>query len=402
MFSKLLEQAGVDLERGRDEEEIEVAPVNIVVIGVGGAGNNSITKLYEMNVSSAKLVAVNTDLQHLKKTKAHRKILIGENVTRGQGAGGDPRYAFLAAEESANDLEDVLRDADLIFIIAGMGGGTGTGASPFIARLAKDIAKRNNRAREPLVVAVVTYPFQYEGNVKLQKAESGIKALLQYADTVIVIDNNKLLEYVPDLPIQEAFKVIDELIAQMIKSLSDTIARPSLVNIDFADVYTVMKKGGLAVIGFAESNSNNNRAIDAVMSALNNKLLDVEYQGGKAALIHFTIGPDVTIQEINQAMAKVMEHLSDNSEIIWGARIDDNLKGYVRAMIIMTGVRSKFINPSEVEKLRAEVDTLEGYSKRGEYTPRAMTSAEKMLLRDFYTTQKDPLVPPFLEDIDEL
>jgi len=358
MVWKLLEQAGINLDFdentkekfGEYEENLE-GLIKIAIIGVGGSGNNTITRLYELGVQGAELIAMNTDAQHLARTKAHRKILLGKNITHGKGSGGDPRIGYLAAEASAQEIAEVVRDVDLVFITAGMGNGTGTGAAPVVARIVKEVARNNGRYQEPLVVSVVTYPFSTEGTRRIEKAKAGIQALLQYSDTVVIIENDKLLELVPNLPLSAAFRFADEIIARMVKGITETIKLPSIVNIDFADVYSVMKNGGAALIGIGESDSKN-RAVDAVVNALNNKMLEVEFGSGEAALIHFTVGPDVKLGEVHEAMKIVYEKLGKKSEIKWGAMIDQDLGKTVRAMVIMTGVRSPHILSGEVNALQ--------------------------------------------------
>ncbi|AHF80694.1 cell division protein FtsZ [Thermococcus paralvinellae] len=358
MVWKLLEQAGINLdfdENTKDKfmsygENLE-GSIKIAIIGVGGSGNNTITRLYELGVQGAELIAMNTDAQHLARTKAHKKILLGKNITHGKGSGGDPRIGYLAAEASAQEIAEVVKDVDLVFITAGMGNGTGTGAAPVVAKIIKEVARNNGRYQEPLVVSVVTYPFSTEGIRRIEKAKAGIQALLQYSDTVVIIENDKLLELVPNLPLSAAFRFADEIIARMVKGITETIKFPSIVNIDFADIYSIMKNGGAALIGIGESDSKN-RAVDAVINALNNKMLDVEFGSGEAALIHFTVGPDVKLGEVHEAMKIVYGKLGKKSEIKWGAMIDEDLGKTVRAMVIMTGVRSPHILSGEVNALQ--------------------------------------------------
>ncbi|MCD6372497.1 MAG: cell division protein FtsZ [Thermococcus sp.] len=349
MVFKLLEQAGINIDLddekpkrdsfvGLDGEDVEDL-IRIVIVGVGGSGNNTITRLYELGVHGAELIAMNTDAQHLARTKAHKKLLLGREITQGKGSGGDPEIGYRAAEASAHEIAETIGDADLVFITAGMGNGTGTGAAPVVARVVKERARHSGRFREPLVVSVVTFPFRNEGKVRIEKAKAGIKALMYYSDTVIIIENDKLLKLVPKLPINAAFRFADEIIARMVKGLTETIKLPSMVNIDFADVYSVMHNGGAALIGIGESDSSN-RAVDAVKNALENKMLDVEYASGDKALVHFTVGPDVSLGEISSAMDLVYERLGEKSEIKWGARIDEDMGKVVRAMVIMTGVKS--------------------------------------------------------------
>ncbi|BAD86460.1 cell division GTPase [Thermococcus kodakarensis KOD1] len=351
MVFKLLEQAGIKIDLDDEPKKVQTAPqfddddeneIRIVIVGVGGSGNNTITRLYDLGVQGAELIAMNTDAQALKHAKAHKKLLLGKDLTQGKGSGGDPEVGYRAAEASAHEIAETIGDADLVFITAGMGNGTGTGAAPVVARVIKERARHNGRFREPLVISVVTYPFKNEGKIREEKAKAGIKALLYYSDTVVIIENDKLLQLVPKLPINAAFRFADEIIARMVKGITETIKLPSMVNIDFADVYSIMHNGGAALIGIGESDSSN-RAVDAVKNALQNKLLDVEYGSGEKALVHFTVGPDVSLGEINEAMNIVYEKLGEKSEIKWGARIDEDMGKMVRAMVIMTGVKSPHI-----------------------------------------------------------
>ncbi len=354
MVFKLIEQAGIDLdlddEKPRKPEPIDQEDlrdlIKIAIVGVGGSGNNTINRLYELGVEGAELIAMNTDAQHLSRIKAHKKVLLGREITQGKGSGGDPRTGFEAAKASAHEIAEAVGDADLVFITAGMGNGTGTGAAPVVAKVIKDRARHNGRFKDPLVVSVVTYPFKTEGSVRIEKAKMGVNALLKYSDTVIIIENDKLLKLVPQLPINRAFRFADEIIARMVKGLVETIKMPSDVNIDFADVYSIMKDGGAALIGIGESDSGK-RAVEAVRAALENKLLEVEYGSGNKALVHFTISPDVSLEEINAAMEVVYKNLGQHSEIKWGFALDEEMGKTVRAMVIMTGVKSPHILSSQ-------------------------------------------------------
>lgn len=264
----------------------------IIVVGCGGAGNNTINRLMEIGIQGAETIAINTDKQHLEVINAHKKILIGSALTRGLGAGGYPEVGRKAAEMAKNHIEELLKGADLVFVTAGMGGGTGTGSAPVVAEIAKE--------QGAIVVGVVTYPFRIE-RARLRKADEGIERLSEVCDTVIIIDNNKLLELVPNLPINDAFKVADEIIAQAVKGITETIAVPSLINIDFADVKAVMSGGGVAMIGVGEvdNSERGDRVQNVVRETLSCPLLDVDYKGAKGALIHITGGPDLTIKEAN-------------------------------------------------------------------------------------------------------
>ncbi len=318
-----------------DEKKFEnlEGQANIKVVGVGGAGNNMVSWLYQKGVRGAEIIACNTDKQHLDITEADLKFLIGKDVTRGLGCGGFPERGAEAAKESLQDIKEALKSADMVFVCAGEGGGTGTGAAPIIAKVAKD-----NGA---IVIGTVTMPFKIE-RARVDKAEFGLQQLRKVCDTVIVIDNNRLVQIAGNLPIQQAFAVANELIATMIKGIVETIAIPSLVNLDYADVKAIMTNGGVAAIGVGTSDTNN-RVEEAVNGALSNPLLEIDYKGATGALIHVTGGPDMTLEEINRIGELVTEAMDDDANVIWGARVDENMKGKITVMTIITGVKSPWI-----------------------------------------------------------
>jgi len=305
----------------------------IKVIGTGGAGNNIVHWLYHKGISGAEIVAMNTDAQHLDVRDADAKILIGKDLTRGLGAGGYPTVGSNAAKESSNEIKEILKGADMVFVVAGMGGGTGTGSAPVVGKIAKDLGS--------IVIATVTMPFKLE-RARIEKAEYGLAELRDVCDTVIVIDNNRLVELAGNLPVEKAFAVANELLSTMIKGIVETIALPSLVNLDFADVKAVMTQGGVAAIGVGESDTEK-RVEEAVTKALQNPLLDVSYKGADGALIHITGGPDMTLEEVNRAGELITENLDADANVIWGARIGDDMKGKIRVMAIITGVNSPYI-----------------------------------------------------------
>jgi len=305
----------------------------IMVIGVGGAGNNTISRLMESGIQGAECVAINTDMQHLSVTHAHQKILIGEKVTRGLGAGGDPKVGREAIEESRPIVENLLTDVDIAFITAGLGGGTGTGAAPVVAEIA-----RENGA---IVVGVVTTPFRIEKG-RIAYAAQGLTAMRRECDTVIVVDNNKLMELVPQLPINEAFKVGDRVLANMVKGISETISMPSLINLDFADFRTIIKRGGVAIVGVGESDAPN-RAEESVKNALRMPLLDVDYSGATGALIHIAGDSQMSIEEANRVGEIVTEMMNNDAMVIWGARVNPRLSGVLRVTLVMTGVKSPYL-----------------------------------------------------------
>lgn len=301
----------------------------ILIVGCGGAGNNTINRLYNIGIEGATTVAINTDKQHLDIIRADKKILVGRTLTRGLGAGGDPSVGAKAAEHARGTLEEVFKGMDLVFITAGMGGGTGTGVAPVVA----DIAKKQGA----IVIGMVSSPFRVE-RARMVKAEEGLDEFRRAADTVIVLDNNRLLNYVPNLPIDQAFSVMDQLISETVKGITETITKTSLINLDYADVKTIMSCGGVAVMLVGES-KNQNKSDDVVRAALNHPLLDVDYRGATGSLVHITGGPDLSLKEAEEIATSLTHELSPNANVIWGARISKEFEGRVRVMAIMTGVQ---------------------------------------------------------------
>jgi len=310
-----------------------VGQANIKVFGIGGAGNNMVGWLYKKGIRGAEVVACNTDQQHLDVTDSDKKFLIGKDITRGLGCGGFPQKGAEAAQESMMQLKEALRGSDMTFVCAGMGGGTGTGAAPIIANVAREM--------DSIVIGTVTMPFNIE-RARIDKAEFGLQQLRQVCDTVVVIDNNRLVTIAGNLPVQQAFSVANELIATMIKGIVETIAVPSLVNLDFADVKAIMSNGGVAAIGVGSSDTNN-RVEESVKGALSNPLLDINYAGATGALIQVCGGPDLTLDEISRIGERVTETMDEDANVIWGARVEDHMKGKVMVMTIITGVNSPWI-----------------------------------------------------------
>ena len=302
----------------------------IMIVGCGGAGNNSINRLYNIGIEGAETVAINTDKQHLDHIRADKKILIGKTLTRGLGAGGYPEVGKKAAELARGTLEDIFKDTDLVFVTAGMGGGTGTGVAPVVAEIAKE--------QGAIVVGMVSSPFRVE-RARTVKAEEGLEDFRRAADTVIVLDNNRLLEYVPNLPIEQAFSVMDQLISETVKGITETITQPSLINLDYADIRAIMGCGGVAVMLVGETKSQD-KSNDVVRAALNHPLLDVDYRGATGSLVHITGGPDLSLKEAEEIAASLTYELSSSANVIWGARVRDDYEGKVRVMAIMTGVQS--------------------------------------------------------------
>ena len=329
-----METQSEDIEKKiQDEFGLDVMQAKILVMGIGGAGNNCITRLHDIGIKGAQTIAINTDAKHLSISRADKKILIGRELTKGLGAGGYPDVGRKAAEESERELRKLMEGIDMLYIVTGLGGGTGTGGAPVIAKIAKEMGA--------IVISSVTMPFKVEG-ARIGKAEDGLYQLRQVCDTVIVIENDKLLSVAGNLPIQQAFAVADDLIANMIKGVTETISQPSLVNLDYADVRTIMHSGGVATVGFGESDAKN-RAEECIIKAMSNPLLEVDYHGGSGALIHVTGGNDLRLDEVNQIGEYVSKQLDPEAQVIWGARIDPSYGNKLRVITIVTGVKSPYI-----------------------------------------------------------
>jgi cell division protein FtsZ len=307
---------------------------NIKIIGCGGGGSNTINRLAEAGIVGAELYAANTDAQHLLMTRAPHKILLGRRVTRGLGAGALPQVGEEAAREAEEELKGALKGADIVFITCGLGGGTGTGSAPVAAQLAKE--------QGALTVAICTWPFSAEGAVRAENAEWGLDRLRNVADTVIIIPNDKLLEVVPKLSVNAAFKVADEVLMRSIKGITEVVTKPGLVNLDFNDIKTVMKAGGVAMIGLGESDEDD-AAIVAVNEAINSPLIEMDIKEATAALVNVTGGPSMTVTEAEQVAEVIQSKISPNARIIWGAAVDETLDQTVRVMVVITGVKSRHI-----------------------------------------------------------
>jgi len=326
------------IKRGIDDKELENVlsglTTTIKVIGCGGAGTNTIARCFEGGISGASLIALNTDAQHLLITDVPHKVLIGRHLTKGLGAGSLPRIGEDAAKESEQDIRSSVTPADMVFVTCGLGGGTGTGSAPVVAQIAKESGA--------LTIGVVTLPFSVEGLIRMENAEQGLKRLREICDTVIVIPNDKLLDIVPNLALNAAFKVADEVLMRSIKGITEMITMPGLVNLDFADLKTVMKRGGVAMIGLGEAEGEN-KAVNAVIEALNSPLLEVDISEATGALVNVTGGEDMTISEAERVVEEIYSRVDPNARIIWGTTVDPSLKRNIRAMLVITGVKSKQI-----------------------------------------------------------
>ncbi|MFA5019504.1 MAG: cell division protein FtsZ [Candidatus Pacearchaeota archaeon] len=333
------------------EELIKKQSAKIKVVGCGGAGNNTLTRIHEIGIKGGEMIAVNTDAQDLLYASADKKILIGRELTKGLGAGSNPRIGEEAAKETEHEIKKKLEGSDMVFITCGLGGGTGTGAAPVVADIAKKLGA--------LVIGVVTMPFTVEGEKRIENANEGLEKLESIVDTLIVIPNDKLLELVPDLPLQTAFKVADEVLTNAVKGTAELVTKAGLVNLDFADVKTIMSNGGVSLIGVGESDSAN-RAVEAVEKALNNPLLDVDISNATGALVNVIGGPDLSLDESRIVIDEIGKSLSDNARLIWGAQISPDMEKTLKVMVIITGVKSPQISGhsrviSTEERLKGEL-----------------------------------------------
>ncbi|MBI4021556.1 MAG: cell division protein FtsZ [Candidatus Aenigmarchaeota archaeon] len=331
----LTPQAEYPEKRNQVDDELrkilESRKAEIKVVGAGGAGGNTVSRLMQVGIVGAETIAINTDAQDLLYSDADRKVLIGKDITGGLGAGADPKIGMEAAKESKEEIKTALEGADMVFINCGLGGGTGTGSAPIIADIAKKLGA--------LTVAIVTLPFSMEGRQRARNAQEGLENLEGVVDTLIMIPNDKLLDIVPDVSVTTAFKVADEILVNAVKGIAELITKPGLVNLDFADIRAVMGSGGLAMIGMGESDTEN-RAAESVEKALNNPLLDVDIDGAVGALVNVSGGSDVTIRECQEIVEAVSTKINADAKIIWGAQIVKELGDTIRSMLILTGVKS--------------------------------------------------------------
>jgi len=315
---------------------VEGIRTSIKVVGAGGAGGNTLDRLMEMGIEGGDVIAVNTDALDLLYTNAHTKVLIGTSITGGIGAGNDPEVGEQCAEADIKKISEVIAGSDMIFITCGLGGGTGTGAVPVIAEVSKDI--------NALTIGIVTLPFSVEGKTRAKNALTGLKKLRKYSDTVIVIPNDRLLDIAPNLPINAAFKVADELLANAVKGITEMVTKPGLVNLDFADVRAVMKEGGTAMIGLGSSTKDtpmDQRSRESVEKALRSPLLDTDISTASGALINIIGSRDMTLEEAEEIVRIVSESISPDAQIIWGAQIDDSLdRNVIKTLLILSGVKT--------------------------------------------------------------
>ncbi|MFB6312243.1 MAG: cell division protein FtsZ, partial [Salinirussus sp.] len=294
---------------------VEDLETKITVMGCGGAGGNTVTRMMEEGIHGAKLAAANTDAQHLAdEVRADAKILIGRKRTGGRGAGSVPKIGEEAAQENIEDIQQAIDGSDMVFVTAGLGGGTGTGAAPVVAQAAQEAGA--------LTISIVTIPFTAEGERRRANADAGLERLRAVSDTVIVVPNDRLLDYAPSMPLQDAFKICDRVLMRSVKGMTELITKPGLVNVDFADVRTIMENGGVAMIGLGESDSEN-KAQDSIRSALRSPLLDVEFDGANSALVNVVGGPDMSIEEAEGVVEEIYDRIDPDARIIWGASVNE-------------------------------------------------------------------------------
>ncbi len=316
-------------------ELVEKLRVKIKIVGCGGGGSNTINRIMEEGIhGDVELIAANTDAQHLLQIRANRKVLLGKRRTRGLGAGSDPLVGEDAARESEDKLREILQGADMVFVTAGMGGGTGTGSAQYVARLAKEMGA--------LVLSVVTLPFKAEGKIRMENAIWGLERLRRYSDTTIVIPNDKLLELVPRLPLNEAFKVADTVLMITIKGITEILTKPGLVNVDYADLRTVLGAGGVAMVGIGESDSTHDRVKEAVEEAINSPLIDADISDASGALVRIVGDSHMSVQEAQMAVDLVQKKINKTAKIIWGASVDPEMDNMVQVLVVLSGVKSPY------------------------------------------------------------
>ena len=322
----------------------------IRVVGVGGSGQNAINHMIDSKVKGVEFIAINTDAQDLLYTHANKKILIGRELTKGLGAGSEPRVGEEAARESEAEIKKSISGSDMVFITCGLGGGTGTGSAPVVAEISKKIGA--------LTVGIVTIPFSMEGQRRYENAVIGLEKMEQLVDTLIVIPNEKLLELAPELPLHTAFKVADEILTSAVKGIAELVTKTGLVNLDFADVKAVMSNGGVSLIGIGESDSND-RVNEAVERAINNPLLDVDISNAGGALVNIIGGNDMSLEEYKKIMEMIGNKISPDAKLISGAQLSADMDKSIKILLIVTGVKSNQILGSDNELMGSKHNELE-------------------------------------------
>lgn len=309
--------------------------VRINILGCGGAGSNTIARIYREGVTGADLVALNTDASHLYFTKSPNKLLIGEASTLGRGTGAKPALGERAALEDITRIKRLTQRTDICFVTCGLGGGTGTGSAPVIAKAAKESGA--------LVISVVTLPFKAEGPTRMNNAIMGLEKISMYSDTVIAIPNDKLLESVPDKPLEEAFEYADSVLSEAIRGITEMITKTGLINLDYADIKTIMKDGGVAMIGMGESSGGQDRVLLSLDDAISSPLIEADISQARSCLIRVIGGPNMTVSEAEKAMREIQKRIDKDARIIWGASIDQDYGDGIKVLILLTGVRSPYM-----------------------------------------------------------
>ncbi len=345
------------------------------VVGVGGAGNNAVNRMIQYGLRGVEFISINTDKQALYLSRANQKIQVGEKLTKGLGAGADPEIGRKAAEESRDSITAALKGADLVFITAGMGGGTGTGAAPIVAECAQALGI--------LTIGVVTKPFEFEGRVRMTNAQRGIAALKENVDTLITIPNERLLDTVGNVSLIEAFRIADDVLRQGIQGISDLIAVPAMVNLDFADVRTVMREKGMAHMGIGIA-SGEKRAIEAAKQAVASPLLETTINGARGVLINITGGPDFGLHETREAAKLIQEYADSEANIIWGAGIDDEMGDAVRITVIATGFDSIDDTPIKAKEADPEVKAQPAVPQDSVRQQRTLKDPSNLARNDFW------------------
>jgi cell division protein FtsZ len=361
---------------------------NIKVVGVGGGGCNAIDRMIDEGLQGVDFIAVNTDAQALMSSKSPTRVRIGEKLTRGLGSGGNPETGKKAAEESAEELYEVLHGSDMVFVTAGMGGGTGTGASSMVSQIAKEVGA--------LTIGVVTRPFTFEGHRRIQAADDGINLLKEKADTLIVIPNDRLLQIVDKRAnLQDAFRLADDVLRQGVQGISELIIVPGLINLDFADVRTIMSEGGAALMAVGSA-TGEDRAREAAEKAISSQLLDITIDGARGILFNVTGGPDMTLFEVNQAAAIIKETAHPDVNLIFGAVIDPNMGDQVRITVIATGFERTGMPRRAIESARARVERAQARKVDGETDQAGSNKPSEFQPRTFNTEDLD--IPTFLRN----
>lgn len=384
------------------EENNTLTPTSVVkikVLGVGGGGNNAVNRMIDANVSSAEFVAINTDKQALIISKANKRLQIGERLTKGQGAGAIPEIGRKAAEESKASITEILKGSDLVFITAGMGGGTGTGAAPVIAQIAKELGI--------LTVGIVTKPFQFESRTRMENAEKGISELRKYVDTIVVIPNERLLTVLPEkTTLVESFRYADDVLRQGIQGIADLIVFPGMINLDFADVVTVMKNRGLAHMGIGHGKGEN-KTLEAVRQAVASPLIETTIEGATGVVLNIKGGSDITLREVSEAANMVREVIDPSCNLIFGSSIDPEMRDEVEITIIATGFKTNEDEEAEEEKVEQPKveeepeDRFKGFNPFG-YNAQAQQKdvrVEQNLNTSRVDINPSSSIPPWIEKI---